>query len=81
VLAYFLYTWGLEKTESSIASVIATVEPIVATLVGLIIYSETIGGIQIVGTLLILISVIIVNLPKRGKGLAASENIKKAPIQ
>lgn len=63
VLAYILYTWGLEKTEGSKAAVIATVEPIVATMMGVFLYNESLAFIQIVGATLIISSVIIVNLP------------------
>lgn len=76
VLAYFVYTWGLEKTESSKAAVIATVEPVVAMMVGLVIFQETLGIPQLLGSLLIFISVIMVNLPnKRG---AAENSIEKS---
>ncbi|MBU8879028.1 EamA family transporter [Bacillus sp. FJAT-29790] len=67
VLAYFLYTWGLEKTEGSKAAVIATIEPVVATMLGVMLYGERLGIIQIVGALLILSSVLIVNMPIRKK--------------
>lgn len=65
VLAYFLYTWGLEKTEGSKAAIIATVEPVVATLLGVLLYEERLGFFQIIGALLILSSVIIVNISFR----------------
>lgn len=68
VLAYFVYTWGLGRTESSKAAIIATVEPVVATILGILVYQEKIGGIQFVGALLIFLSVIIVNLPEKRKG-------------
>lgn len=67
VFAYFIYTWGLEKTESSKAAVIATVEPLVATMLGLFIFGERLGISQFVGSFLIILSVIIVNLPKKIK--------------
>ncbi|WP_077213745.1 DMT family transporter [Bacillus dakarensis] len=67
VLAYFIYTWGLEQTESSKAAVIATVEPLVATMLGLFMFGERLGISQFVGSLLIILSVIIVNLPKKIK--------------
>lgn len=65
VLAYFLYTWGLEKTEGSKAAIIATIEPVVATLLGVLLYEERLGFFQIIGALLILSSVIIVNISFR----------------
>ncbi|MBY0122648.1 DMT family transporter [Bacillus sp. S/N-304-OC-R1] len=71
VLAYFIYTWGLEKTEGSKAAIIATVEPVVATLLGVILYGEKLGVIQILGAAIILCSVIIVNVSFRKKGSEA----------
>lgn len=65
VLAYFVYTWGLEKTEGSKAAVIATVEPVVAMLIGIYLFQEQLSLPQFFGVFLILVSVIIVNLPQR----------------
>jgi drug/metabolite transporter, DME family len=65
VLAYFLYTWGLEKTESSKAAVIATIEPVVAILLGVALYSESLGFLQLSGSMIIILCVILVNLPER----------------
>lgn len=65
VMAYLMYTWGLERTDGSIAAVIATVEPIVATLLGVFLYNEQMVGVHIAGALLILTSVMIINNPKK----------------
>lgn len=65
VLAYFLYTWGLEKTESSKAAVMATIEPVVAIFMGVALYSESLGYMQLSGSIIILLCVILVNLPER----------------
>ncbi|MEH7010393.1 EamA family transporter [Neobacillus niacini] len=64
VIAYLLYTKGLEKMESSKASIIATVEPVAATLLSVFLYNENFGVLQFVGTAIILLSVILINLPK-----------------
>ncbi|MDQ0155159.1 DMT family transporter [Robertmurraya andreesenii] len=77
VLAYFVYTWGLEKTESSKAAIIATVEPVVATLVGIVVYQEKMGFVQFLGALLILMSVIMVNLPGKAERLASMAGTNK----
>jgi drug/metabolite transporter, DME family len=74
VLAYFLYTKGLERMESSKAAIISTVEPIVATLLSLFLYKEGMSLTQIVGTSMIFAAVIMVNIPsskisKTKKGL------------
>lgn len=70
VLAYFVYTWGLEQTESSKAAVIATVEPVVAMLVGLVVFQETLGINQFFGAVLIIASVIFMNFPLRKRALS-----------
>ena len=64
VLAYLFYTKGLEKMESSKASIIATVEPVAATLLSVFLFKEDFGVLQFIGTAIILLSVILINLPK-----------------
>jgi DME family drug/metabolite transporter len=61
VIAYICYTKGLEKMDSSKASIIATIEPFVATLLGVFLYNERFGLIQFVGSVLILGSVLYIN--------------------
>lgn len=73
VIAFFLYTWGLEKTEGSKAAIIATIEPVVATLLGVFLFGERLGPIQILGALLILSSVIFVNVSFRRKHINQEE--------
>lgn len=77
VIAYFFYTKGLEKIESSKAAIIATVEPIVATLLGVVLYQEGMGLLQMIGTGLIFSSVIIVNLTKKRNFKSTIENTTK----
>lgn len=67
VIAYFFYTKGLESIESSKAAIIATVEPIVATILGVFLYNEGMGILQMIGTGMIFSSVIIVNLTRTQK--------------
>jgi drug/metabolite transporter (DMT)-like permease len=64
VIAYFLYTKGLEKIESSKAAIVATIEPVVATLLSVFFYQESFELVQFIGSLCILSSVILINLPK-----------------
>ena len=64
VLAYLFYTKGLENMESSKASIIATVEPVAATLLSVFLFKEDFGVLQFIGTAIILLSVILINLPK-----------------
>lgn len=61
VIPYILYTLGLKGIDPSIAVIIATVEPVVATLVGAIIFKESITILGTVGIILVLMSVMILN--------------------
>ncbi|MGM0546153.1 MAG: DMT family transporter [Bacteroidota bacterium] len=64
-LAYFLYTLGLSMIETGRASIAATIEPVVATLLGIFIFGETLTMYQIFGILLVLLGVILVQLKSR----------------
>lgn len=68
VIAYLLYTKGLESIEGSKAAIVATVEPVVATLLSVFLYGESFGFVQFVGSLTILLSVILINMPIASKG-------------
>lgn len=65
VIAFILYTKGLEKIESSKAGVIATVEPVIATMLGVFLYNEILTVYQVIGTLFILSSVLLVNMGQK----------------
>src|SRR5699024_8099789 len=59
-VGYVIYTLGLQQTEASQASILATIEPIVATLIGICIFSEAFHFIQIIGMGSIIFAVIII---------------------
>ena len=63
VLPYLLYTYGLTGMESGRASIIATVEPVVATAVGVIFYRESLTAWSACGMILVLLAVILLNIP------------------
>jgi drug/metabolite transporter (DMT)-like permease len=60
VLAYLAYTVGLTSVESSRASIMATIEPIVATIVGTVLFSEELTKWQLMGIMLIILAVVVV---------------------
>ncbi len=74
VLPYILYTAGLKRVEVSLAPIIATVEPITATVIG-VFYNDPLDAYGVVGIILVLGSVIILNL-KAGKKNEASRKCK-----
>lgn len=60
ILAYLLYTKGLEEVESSRAAIVATIEPVVGTLVGFFIFREMLSGWQLAGILLVIVGVVLI---------------------
>lgn len=59
---FLLYTIGLSHTEASKAIIVASVEPVVATLFGFFIFDETPDILSIAGIVLILSSVVLTSL-------------------
>ncbi|HYF83659.1 MAG TPA: EamA family transporter [Clostridia bacterium] len=57
VLPFMLYTKGLSHLETSKASIIATLEPVVATVVGIALFREPITIFKIIGILVVVLAV------------------------
>ncbi|MEG1790628.1 MAG: EamA family transporter [Oscillospiraceae bacterium] len=64
-LPYLLYTYGLTGIEPGRASIMASVEPVVATLVGFFLFHEKMTLLSALGVLLVLSSVVILNLKNK----------------
>ncbi|WP_308222804.1 DMT family transporter [Metabacillus halosaccharovorans] len=64
LLAFLLYTKGLESVESGRASILATVEPVVATLIGFLVFQEKLSVWQYVGIIAVIMAVFIVQEKK-----------------
>lgn len=74
--AYIIYTYGLNQTEASNASIITTVEPVVATLIGIFIFKEAFSLPQMLGMACIIGAVILIQLYSApNKVLQPSSNI------
>ena len=65
VLPYLLYTLGLSYVENGTASIMASVEPVVATLLGIIVFSEKPTVSSVIGIVLVLIALVLLNLEKK----------------
>lgn len=64
--SYLFYMIGLNKNlESSRAPVIASVEAVVGTLIGLLLFKEKLGAINILGIILLLLSIGLMNLERK----------------
>jgi len=64
-LPYMFYTKGLSGVENSTAAILATSEPIAATLVGVICFHESMSMGNIVGIVLIIASIVIMNWQRK----------------
>ncbi len=61
VIPFLAYTLGLRSVEAGKAGIIATIEPVVATIVGIICFSETLTLLSGTGIILVLAAVIILS--------------------
>lgn len=59
ILPYLTYTIGLQYMENSKASIIASIEPVIATLLGIVLFDEAMSLNSILGVALVLFSIAI----------------------
>lgn len=64
-LPYVFYTLGLSKLAPSHAAVLATIEPVVASLFGIFLFNEASDVFTVLGIVLVLSSAFILNLPSK----------------
>ena len=64
-LPYLLYTYGLSGLETGRASILASVEPVVATLLGVFVYRERLSLTGALGVACVLAAVVLLNLRGR----------------
>jgi drug/metabolite transporter (DMT)-like permease len=62
VLPFLLYTKGLHGMEAGKASILATVEPLVATIVGVALFNETLTAVKVVGMAMIFVAIVLLNV-------------------
>lgn len=63
--SFILYILGLKETAPAVASIVAMVEPVTASLFGVFILNETLVGVQLVGMALILVTVTALSINSR----------------
>ncbi|MCQ2587863.1 MAG: DMT family transporter [Treponema sp.] len=69
VLPYIFYTFGLSGLETGKAAILVTVEPLVGTLVGFLLWKEEVSVLKIIGIVLIFAAIILCSWnPKNTKG-------------
>lgn len=62
VLAYLLYTLGLQQMETGKASVITSIEPVVASAIGCILYREPVTAAGMAGMVLVIGAIALLNI-------------------
>lgn len=65
ILAYLLYTKGLSGMENGMAGIIASIEPVMASVVGVLVYHEKLTATGIAGMVLVLGSCAAVSIVSR----------------
>ena len=65
VLPYLLYTAGLSQVENGTASILASVEPVVATVLGFVVFSEAPTLQSFLGIVLVLAALILLSVKKK----------------
>ena len=72
VLPYILYTTGLKYVEAGKAAVMAALEPVVASILGIALYHDDATFTKILGIVLVVAAIVIVNISRPKKLSAAS---------
>ncbi len=67
VIPFLAYTLGLRTVEASKAGILATVEPLVATLFGILAFSEPLTAASGIGIVMILAAIILLNLKQKNE--------------
>lgn len=67
VLPYLLYTMGLAAMRASSAAIMASIEPVVATIAGVVVFHETMTAMAFLGILLVLGAIVVLNLRQETK--------------
>ena len=70
VIPFICYTKGLKKMEAGKASIMAFIEPMIATICGILVFGEKFTLGNLTGVVLILASIIFLNTKMKIKGRA-----------
>lgn len=62
VIPFLCYTLGLEQVEASRAAILATIEPMVATLIGIVVFHEYMTLMSVIGIVCIIAAIVLLNL-------------------
>ena len=69
VIPYLLYTKGLEYVENSKASVIVAIEPVTATVLGTLLYNESLTVGSVIGIVLVIAAIAMLSGKQKNKSV------------
>lgn len=64
VAPYLLYTLGLTRVDNSTASIVASIEPVTATVLGILVYQEAMDVWKLLGIVMVLGAMVVCNEKK-----------------
>ncbi len=67
VIPYICFTSGLKYIDAGKANITATIEPVVATVLGILVFNERFSFFSATGIFLVLFSAVILNIPHKSK--------------
>ncbi len=67
ILPYFLYTLGLTNIENSKASIIASIEPVTATIIGVIAFKESLEAASVIGIIMVIGAMVLCSVRIKSK--------------
>jgi DME family drug/metabolite transporter len=73
LLPFLLFAWGLRRVPAERASIVATLEPVIAALVAWVWLGQDLSPVQVAGGLLVVVAVVSLQLRRRRPILAAPE--------
>lgn len=76
-MPYILFTKGLGQVETSLAAILATSEPIMAALVGIVFFAEPFGLNDAAGILLVVLSIVVINISQPFRGFRGKTQHKE----
>jgi drug/metabolite transporter (DMT)-like permease len=79
--SYALYNAGLVTVEASVASVIATIEPVVAGVAGLLVFGQTLEPAQIIGACIIIAAALSMTLAGKPRPALTEGESRAAAVE
>jgi len=73
LLPYVLYTYGMKYMDTGKAAILVSVEPVAASILGFLIYGETLSAVSLAGIALVLFAIVLLNVPGGIRGMLRKE--------